>query len=89
MLYGYKDDVKMLILTRQVGQEIRIGNNIRIQVMGKNRSQVRLGIIAPPEVEVHREEVYQRIQKKTLTKPKVELVVNNSDVVEMFIEDQS
>lgn len=77
----------MLILTRQVGQEIRIGDNIRIQVMGKNRSQVRLGIIAPPDVEVHREEVYQRIQKKTLTKPKVELVVNNRDVIEVMIED--
>lgn len=87
MLYGYKEDVKMLILTRQVGQEIRIGDNIRIQVMGKNRSQVRLGIIAPPDVEVHREEVYQRIQKKTLTKPKVELVVNNRDVIEVMIED--
>ena len=82
----------MLILTRQVGETIRIGDNIRIQVMGKNRSQVRLGIIAPPEVSVHRDEVYQRIQQKSppriTTKPKVELVVSNSDVVSLETADE-
>ena len=52
----------MLILTRKSGETIRIGNNISITVLGVSGQQVRLGITAPAEVEVHREEIYQRIQ---------------------------
>lgn len=80
----------MLILTRQVGETIRIGDNIKIQVMGKNRAQVRLGITAPTNVKVHREEVYERINQKPTPvrqKPKVELVVSNSDLVEVSNAD--
>jgi carbon storage regulator CsrA len=52
----------MLILTRRVGEVIRIGNDISITVAGVQGAQVRLGTIAPAHVDVHREEIYQRIQ---------------------------
>ena len=52
----------MLILTRRVGETIRINDDISIQVLGICGQQVRLGITAPDEVAVHREEVYDRIQ---------------------------
>ena len=52
----------MLILTRSQGETICIGDYIRITVLGTNGGQVRLGIDAPQNVEVHREEIYQRIQ---------------------------
>lgn len=52
----------MLILTRQIGQKINIDDNIEIQVLGIQGNQVRIGVNAPKEVAVHREEIYQRIQ---------------------------
>ena len=57
----------MLILTRKSGETIRIGNNISITVLGVSGQQVRLGITAPESVEVHREEIYQRIQAEKTT----------------------
>lgn len=51
----------MLILSRRVGEAIMIGDDIIIRVM-EIGGQVRLGIIAPREIEVHREEIYQRIK---------------------------
>ena len=52
----------MLILTRRIGETITIGTNITVTVVGLNGSQVRLGIGAPKNVEVHREEVYERVK---------------------------
>jgi len=52
----------MLVLSRRIGETLIIGNNIQIVVLGVNGNQIRLGITAPKEVSVHREEVYQRIQ---------------------------
>lgn len=60
----------MLILTRRVSETIRIGNDISVTVLGVSGQQARLGITAPESVEVHREEIYQRIQaEKTNQKP--------------------
>jgi carbon storage regulator len=54
----------VLIFTRRIGEEIRIGDDIRVRIIDIKGKQVRLGIEAPTEVIVHREEIYQRINKK-------------------------
>jgi carbon storage regulator len=51
----------MLILTRKVGEALRIGDDVSLTVLGVKGSQVRIGIDAPREVAVHREEIYQRV----------------------------
>jgi carbon storage regulator len=55
-------EADMLILSRRVGEIIRIGPHIVVTVLGVNGSQVRLGIDAPRDVAVHREEVFERIK---------------------------
>ena len=52
----------MLILTRRVGETLVIGDDVNVTVLGVRGNQVRLGVDAPKEVAVHREEIYQRIQ---------------------------
>lgn len=54
----------MLILTRKVGETICIGKDITCTVLGKNGNQIRLGIIAPREIPVHRIEIKERIEKE-------------------------
>ncbi len=54
----------MLILTRKLGESITIGDNIKITVLGINGKQVKLGILAPDKVSVHREEIYKKIQEE-------------------------
>jgi len=51
----------MLVLTRKLGENIRIGDAVKITVLEVRSGQVKLGIEAPPEVKVHREEIYVRI----------------------------
>ncbi|MEE1888687.1 carbon storage regulator [Pseudomonas carassii] len=58
----------MLVIGREVGEVIVISENIRIQVMSVENGQVRFGICAPREVEVHRVEVYKRIKALELEK---------------------
>jgi carbon storage regulator len=52
----------MLVLSRRLGETLIIGDDIKITVLGISGNQVRLGIAAPKNVSVHREEVYRRIQ---------------------------
>ena len=54
----------MLVLTRKVGERILIGETIELTVIRIQGDKVRLGIVAPPEVPVHREEVYRRVHAR-------------------------
>ena len=56
----------MLILTRKLGETIRIGNEIRITILDAKGRQIKVGIDAPPDVTVHREEVYQIIREQNI-----------------------
>ena len=57
----------MLILTRRVGEKLIIDGDITITLAGIRGNQIRIGIEAPPEVKVHREEIYNRIRKEQLS----------------------
>ncbi|HHZ70776.1 MAG TPA: carbon storage regulator CsrA [Methylococcaceae bacterium] len=54
----------MLILTRRVGETLMIGDEVKVTVLGVKGNQVRIGVDAPRDVTVHREEVYNRIKKE-------------------------
>ncbi len=54
----------MLILTRQIGETLMIGDEITVTVLSVKGNQVRLGVNAPRDIAVHREEVYERIRKE-------------------------
>jgi carbon storage regulator len=61
---GAAERQEMLILTRRVGETLMIGDEITVTVLGVKGNQVRLGVRAPKDVSVHREEIYQRIRSE-------------------------
>ena len=56
----------MLILTRRLGESIAIGDTITVKILGIQGRQVRVGVVAPPQISVHREEIYRKIQKENI-----------------------
>ena len=64
----------MLILTRRSGEKIIIGDDVTITVLGVKGHQVLIGIEAPPEIPVHREEVYKRILKERTDGPALHIL---------------
>lgn len=59
----------MLVLTRNVGEALRIGEEVTITILGTKDTQVKIGIDAPKDVNVHREEIYKRIQHEKMAAP--------------------
>uniref|UniRef100_UPI001F4A2378 carbon storage regulator CsrA n=1 Tax=Escherichia coli TaxID=562 RepID=UPI001F4A2378 len=57
------------ILTRRVGETLMVGDDVTVTVLGVKGNQLRIGVNAPKEVAVHREEIYQRIQKEKDQEP--------------------
>ena len=58
---GKRGEQIVLILTRKVGESIMIGESVEVRILGLRAGQVKIGIEAPKDLEVHREEIYQRI----------------------------
>jgi carbon storage regulator len=59
----------LLILTRKIGESLMIGAEVTVTVMAVHGNQVRIGIKAPRDVEVHREEIYERIKQEKISQP--------------------
>lgn len=55
----------MLVLTRKIGEKVMIGNDVTVTILGLFGNHVRLGINAPKTVDIHREEIYVKIQNET------------------------
>jgi carbon storage regulator len=69
----------MLILTRRAGETLMIGDDVSITVLGVKGNQVRIGVNAPKTVSVHREEIYQRIQREKTQQAGGDVVFDDED----------
>lgn len=56
----------MLILTRRIGESLQIGDDVEVRVLGVNGNQIKLGIDAPQDVGIHREEIYRKVQAEKI-----------------------
>lgn len=67
----------MLVLTRRIGEVLRIADNISVTVLRADRNQVRIGIEAPKDIGVHREEIYLRINELSVDEKVKKVIANN------------
>ena len=74
----------MLILTRRVGETLMIGDDITVTVLSVKGNQIRIGVNAPRELPVHREEVYERIRSAEQPRPPRPQVVVNGNATHRF-----
>lgn len=77
----------MLVLTRKSGESIRIGDDVRIVLLDIKEHQIRLGIEAPHDVPIHREELYLKIQKENVKASEVDLGTFSKITKMMFNKD--
>ncbi len=78
----------MLILTRRIGETLIVGDDVNITVLGVKGNQVRIGINAPKDVSVHREEIYLRIQQEKKKQHISEMLGEDVDVVGYTPKDE-
>lgn len=69
MLFTRRKEVVMLVLSRKPGESVTIGDEVRITVLSISGKQVRIGIEAPSDIAVHREEIYNKIASEQNAKP--------------------
>ncbi|MBF0212305.1 MAG: carbon storage regulator CsrA [Magnetococcales bacterium] len=74
----------MLILTRRIGESLNIGDEIKITLLGIKGNQVRIGIDAPRDVEVHREEIYDKIKRET-RKANIKMSIDTLDAASRIL----
>ena len=75
----------MLALTRKKGESIIIGNNVEVVILGITGEQVKVGIVAPREISVHRKEIYEQIQLENVAAARSRVDISGlSDVSDMI-----